>query len=29
MRWENQDGQTGMGETQDFLGLETLTGHAR
>jgi len=25
LRWEDQDGRTGMGETQDFLGLETLT----
>jgi hypothetical protein len=28
MRWEDQNGRTGMGETQDFLGLETLTAAA-
>ena len=28
MRWEDQEGRTGMGETQDFLGLETLTAQA-
>ena len=28
MRWEDQEGRTGMGETQDFLGLETLTASA-
>jgi hypothetical protein len=25
MRWEEDGGQTGLGETQDFLGLQTLT----
>ena len=29
MRWEDQEGRTGMGETQDFLGLETLCTEAR
>lgn len=24
MRWEDQDGRQGMGETQDFLGLQTV-----
>ena len=26
MRWEDQTGRMGMGESQDFLGLSTLTG---
>ena len=25
MRWVDQDGQTGLGESQDFLGLSTVT----
>ena len=29
MRWEDETGRTGMGETQDFLGLQTSTASSR